>query len=186
MERRPDVAPHPAGQHEPGGFEVHWAAEPGPVPESVSRDLRELAEAVGPVVDEAEGVIGTRFGRRVVVAPVNAPDDPVDIADVDPSRDMVLTMGGEDPTPQGALLAQVLRLREDARVGFARAPEIEGPSLDVLTRLLPALRGGTGAHVPGVGQVALGRHPQEVRGAVESLDEQDEDRELDPDDVAQV
>lgn len=182
MERRPDIGPHPAADREPGGFEVHWAAEPGPVPEDVSRELRELAEAVGPVLDEAEGMIGTRFGRRAIVAPANAPDEAVDVADVDLARSMVLTMGGKDPTPEGSLLAQVLDLRGDVTCGYARAPEIEGPTMPVMTRLLPALRGASSAHVPSLGRVALGRHPQEVRGALESLQEgDDEERELDTD-----
>jgi hypothetical protein len=186
MERRPDVAPHPAGDRDPGGFEVHWAAEPGPIPESVSRDLRELAETVGGVLGEGEGMVGTRFGRRVVVAPANAPDEAVDVADVDPTRSLVLTMGGKDPTPEGALLAKVLRLREDVRVGYARAPEVDGPTMGVLSRLLPALRGATGTHLPGLGRVALGRRPREVAAALEEVQDEDDDRDLDLDDVAQA
>lgn len=169
MERRPDLAPHPASQEDLDGFEVLWAAEPGPIPEDVARDLRELSDAVKPVAEGSDGIVGTRFGRRVVVAPVNAPDEAVDIADVDPSRSIVLTMGAKDPTPQGALLAQVLTLRTDVLYGFANAPDIEGPTLDVLQQLLPALQGSGGAEVEGIGRVAVGRHPQEVRGAVESL-----------------
>ncbi len=170
MERRPDLEPHPASDSDTDGFEVHWAAEPGPIPEDVARDLREISEAVEPVVEGNDGMIGVRFGRRVIVAAVGAPDEAVDIADVDLAGDLVLTRGAKDPTPAGLLLAQVLTLRNDVVVGFARAPEIEGPSMGVLSRLMPALRGANAADLEDVGRVALGRHPQEVRGSLESLE----------------
>lgn len=190
---RPDIAPHPATGEDPDKYEVLWAAEPGPIPDDVARDLRDIADAIDPVLEESDGMIGTRFGHRVIVAPAGSPQDAVDIADVDISRNIVLTMGAKDPTPEGALLAQVLRAREDVVYGYASAPDIEGPSMGVLQKVLPALQGATGAAVHGLGRIALGRHPREVRGALESAIEQEEDAaeqgldpELDSDDLTQV
>lgn len=190
---RPDIAPHPATGEDPDEFEVLWAAEPGPIPEDVARDLREISHAIEPVLEASDGVIGTRFGHRVVVAPAGSPQDAVDIADVDISRNIVLTMGAKDPTPEGALLAQVLRAREDIVYGYVSASDVEGPSMDVLQKVLPALRGATGAYVEAVGRFALGRHPREVQGALESAIEQEGeasehglDPELDPDDLTRV
>lgn len=192
MERRPDIEPHPASQQDLDGFEVLWAAEPGPIPDDVAQDLRELGDAVTACMEEGDGVVGTRFGHRVIVAPADAPQDAVDIADVDIPRRIVLTMGARDPTPEGALLAQILRLRQDVVHGFVKAPDVDGPSMDVLQKILPTLRGATGVHVHNVGHIALGRHPREVQGALESAMEQEEahegglDPELDPDDLTQV
>lgn len=190
MERRPDVGPHPAADRDPDGFEVLWAAEPGPLPEDVSRDLRDIADTIEPVLgDDDDGVIGTRFGQRSIVAPAGSPSDAVDVADVDVPRSLVLTMGGKDPTPAGALLARVLAFRNDILYGYAHAPDIDGPSMDVLQKIMPILGGGTVAEVEGVGVIALGRTPNEVRGGIEAIQEaddgEDEDggHDLDPSDL---
>lgn len=179
MERRPDLGPHPASEQDPDGFEVLWAADSGPLPRDIARDLESLSDALRPVVPTEDGVIGTRFGRRTIVAPVQNPEDAVDVADVDVSRSVVFTMGGEDPTPAGTLLAKVLSLRGDVLYGYAEAEEIDGPTMDVLQQLLPALRGGLAARIDGTGGVALGRHPEELRGAVEQIlqDPDEEDGE---------
>ncbi len=179
MEHRPDIAPHPASEEDPDRLHVLWAAEPGPLPDDVTQDMRQLADALEPHVDGDGGMIGTRFGRRVIVAPLNAPEDTVDIAIVDASRNLVLTMGGEDPTPEGALLAQILEVRSDVAYGFVEAPELNGLTMSVLQQTLPALRGATSAYLPSLGHIALGKRPQEVTGALETAlaqeDEHDED-----------
>lgn len=181
MEQRPDIAPHPASKEDPDRLHVLWAAEPGPLPDDVAQDMRELADALDPSVKGSKGIIGTRFGRRVIVAPLHAPEDTVDIAIVDASRNLALTMGGKDPTPAGALLAQILEVRSDVVYGFVKAPDIDGLTLSLLQQTLPALRGATSAYLPAVGHIALGRRPQEVQGALETALAQEE--EHDPDDV---
>lgn len=164
--------PEPTMDRDPQAFQVMSAAQAGPTPPDVERELRQLAEAVGPVLDEREGVIGTRFGRRAIVAPVDAPQEAVDVADVDLSRQLVLTLGGEDPTPEGSLLAQVLFQRREVSHGYARAPEITGPTFSVLERVLPGLRGGQAVEADQIGRVAVGHRPSEIAGAVEGLLEQ--------------
>lgn len=189
MEQRPDIAPHPASQEDPDRLHVLWAAEPGPLPDDVAQDMRELADALEPRLEGSEGMIGTRFGRRVIVAPLRAPEDTVDIAIVDASRNLALTMGGKDPTPEGALLAQILEVRSDVVYGFVEAPELEGINMQVLQQTLPALRGATSAFLPSVGRIALGRRPQEVQGALDTVlaqEEEHDDEDLSFDDTYQA
>lgn len=176
--------PEPTMDRDPDAFQTMSAAQSGPLPADVERELRRLAEALGAVLEDDEGVVGTRFGRRVIVAPVDNPTDAVDVADVDLPRKLILTLGGEEPTPAGALLAQVLFQRREMDLGYARAPDIDGPTLPVLQQVLPALRGPRAVDLDGVGEVALGHRPAGVAGAVRGLREEsdgDGEASLDPD-----
>jgi len=172
--------PKPVMDRDPDEFTVMSAAKDGPLPPDVERDLRELADELEPIVDE--GYVATRFGGRVIVAEISSPTDAVDVADIDIPRSIVLTLGGKDPGETGSLLAQVLFQRTDVTFGYAKAPEIKGPTVSNLRQLLPALRGPRAATVDGVGTVAVGHRPGEVRSAVEGLDavhadEDDDDSE---------
>lgn len=166
--------PTPTMDEDPDRFTVMSAAKPGPLPAEVERELRQLAEAIGSVMPEPEGMIGTRFGRRVVVAPVDDPSNAVDIADVDMARHLVLTFGGEDPTPEGSLLAQVLFQRRELSHGYVQAPEVKAPTFSLMQRVLPSLRGAGAVQIDGVGTLAVGHRPASLAGAVQGIQE-DED-----------
>jgi hypothetical protein len=180
--------PEPVMDRDPAEFTIMTAAKPGPLPPDVERELRQLSKAIQPVLDDDdEGRIATRFGRRAIVAPVDQPTEAVEVADVDVPRSMVLTMGGKDPGATGSLLAQVLFQRTDVTVGYAQAPDIVGPTVANLQKLLPALRGPRASKVEGVGTVALGHRPAEVRSAIEDVlkaeDDGEDENEFDPDNV---
>lgn len=153
-------------------FRTLKAAEGGELPEEVQRSLDDLVDAVAPVLgDGASGVVGLRFGRRVIVAPVDSPEDAVDIADVDLARRVILTVGGKDPGSSGSLLAQVLFQRTDAVVGYAEADEIPGPSLDVMQKVLVPLQASPAARAKGAGTVAVGKQASEIGASLQELQE---------------
>lgn len=169
--------PEPTMDRDPDAFQVMSAAKPGPVPPDVERELRQLSEALCAVLDEEEGVIATRYGRRILVAPVGQPGEAVDVADVDLTRQLVLTFGGEDPTDEGALLAKILLQRTEMAHGYARAPDVDGPTFSVLQKALPALHGPRAVDLEGIGQIALGHAPSAIAGAVQGLRAEQEDEE---------
>lgn len=181
MEHFEGASAPPSAVDRAGEFTILPAADGGQIPESVARELRELSDAVKSVSAATEdAVVGTRFGRRIIVAPVDNPGEAVDIADVDIPRAMILTIGAKNPGPAGALLAQIMLVRTEMVCGYATAPDTEGPVMSELQRLLPALRGEGACRVDELGTVALGRRPVEVAGALEALEaSQDADAEED-------
>lgn len=157
---------------DPNRFTILKAAESGSLPEEVQRGLTELSEAVTPALgQDPSGVVGLRFGRRIIVAPVGQTEDAVDIADVDMARKVILTVGGKDPGPSGSLLAQVLFNRHDAVVGYAKAQEIPGPTLDAMKSVLVPLQRAPVARAQGVGTVAVGKQAGELGNALHGLSE---------------
>jgi hypothetical protein len=180
--------PDPVMDQDPEEFQVMSAADAGPLPPDVDRELDQLADALETALDDPDGMIATRFGRRVIVAPVGNPNDHVDVADVDMPRHMVLTFGGEDPTPQGSLLAQVLFQRREMSHGYVHAPDVKGPTFSVLQRVLPSLHGTGAVELEEIGTLALGHRPAEIAGALQGLqaDEDDEDNEAEGPDPNQV
>jgi hypothetical protein len=174
--------PEPTMDRDPEAFQVASAGEAGPLPPDVDQELRRLSEALQTQLDDPEGMIATRFGRRVVVAPVDQPDQAVDVADVDMPRHLVLTFGGEDPTPQGSVLAQVLFQRRELAHGFVHAPDVKGPTFSVMQRVLPSLRAAGAVEVEDVGTLAVGHGPAEIAGALEGLRERQEEEAANADD----
>lgn len=167
--------PKPTMDREPDEFQVMSAAQSGPIPPDVERELRQLADAIKATTDTDEGIVATRFGQRVVVAPLDNPSEGVDVADVDLTRQIILTLGGEDPTDQGALLAKVLFQRREMSHGYAKAPDVDGPTFSVLQQVLPALQGPQAVDLEEVGTIALGHSPSAIAGAVQGLQAEDED-----------
>lgn len=159
---------------DPDRFEILKAAEAGSLPEEIRRGLEDLSEAVTPVLgDDPGGVVGMRYGRRIIVAPVDDPDNAVDIADVDMARRIILTVGGRDPGPAGSLLAQILFQRTDAVVGYAEADDIPGPTMDALKQILVPLQANPAAQAPGAGTVALGKQPSDLGASLKQLDDEE-------------
>lgn len=175
--------PQPTMDRDPEAFQVSSAGKAGPLPPDVERELRQVADALQTALEDPEGMVATRFGRRVVVAPVDEPSKAVDVADVDMPRHLVLTFGGEDPTPQGSVLAQILLQRREMSHGYVHAPDVKGPTFSVMQRLLPSLRAAGAVDVEEVGTIAVGHRPAELAGALQGLqaeqEEDDEDAEAD-------
>lgn len=169
---------------DPGTFEILKAAESGSLPEEVQRGLQDLADAIaGALGDEPSGVVGLRFGRRVIVAPADKPTDAVDIADVDLARKIILTVGGRDPGPSGSLLAQVLFQRTDAVVGYAEAQDLPGPTMDAMKQILVPLQASPATRTQGVGTVALGKQPSDLGASLKQLDDEDDGTDQGDDDI---
>lgn len=157
---------------DPDRFEILKAAESGKLPEEVQRGLEDLSKAVTPVLgDDPKGAVGLRYGRRIIVASAGDPSDPVDIVDVDLARKVILTVGGRDPGPSGSLLAQVLFQRTDAVVGYAKADDLPGPTMDAMKQLLVPLQANPATQAPGAGTVALGKQASELGASLKTLDE---------------
>ncbi|MDX1611570.1 MAG: hypothetical protein R3185_04315, partial [Candidatus Thermoplasmatota archaeon] len=91
----PPTEPEHRDMREVDGFTILKAAEAGRLPEELQDSLEDLAEAVASVQQDPKGVVGMRYGRRIVVAPVDDPDQAVDVADVDLARHVILTLGGK-------------------------------------------------------------------------------------------
>ncbi len=167
---------------DPDRFEILKAAESGKLPEEVQRGLEDLSDAVTPVLGgDSRGVVGLRYGRRVIVAPVDDPSDAVDIADVDLARKVILSVGGRDPGPSGSLLAQVLFQRTDAVVGYAEADEIPGPTMDAMKQVLVPLQSNPATRAAGAGTVALGKQPSDLGASLKQLGEDDDANQGDDD-----
>jgi hypothetical protein len=174
--------PKPMMDQDPDGFRITSAGQDGPLPPDVQRELTQLAEAIETAVEDPEGMVATRFGRRVVVAPVDDPSQAVDVADVDMTRNLVLTFGAEDPTPEGSLLAQVLLQRRQLAHGYVHAPDADGPNFSTMKRVLPSLRAAGAVEVEDVGTLAVGHGPAEIAGALEGLRERQEEEAANADD----
>lgn len=177
--------PEPTMDRDPEAFQVSSAGQAGPLPPDVESELRQLADALKTTLEDPEGMVATRFGRRVVVAPVDEPGQAVDVADVDMPRHMVLTFGGEDPTPQGSVLAQVLLQRREMAYGYVHAPDVKGPTFSVMQRVLPSLRAAGAVEVDEIGTIAVGHQAAEIAGALQGLREEqaedDAETEIDED-----
>ena len=151
-------------------FAVHTASEAGQLPREVAEGLARLATAVSQVRGATPpGVIGLRFGHRVIVAPARDPEAATDIVDVDVARRTVLSVGGRDPGGAGALLAQILLLRREAMVGYLEPHADVWPTLEVLEGILPRLRDAPHTRADDLATVVLGRQAEQIETGLRLL-----------------